>query len=347
MAHMVETMAYNKVQKPWHGLGNPVNAGMSVEEMLQAAGLDWDNTSQELYVMRNGIAVPLDGLNADNTKYRAIIRESDGYIHNIMTADYNIVQNRVVMAFLREFVEKSGMTLETAGALRHGSLIWVLAKIEASFTLPGNDFNQTYVLLTNSHDGSQEFNGQFTSVRVVCANTVRLAQSSKRGRSFSLKHSAKLDDKAISAAKVEMGLAIEATEKYAELAERMVATKVSNDDTLAYVRALVPDKEDKKSLLSSVVENSENILTRIVEEQSTVSDFSRKGKDLLLAIQNGPGSDLESSRDTVWGLLNGATYYVDHVAGRERDTALNSAWFGQGAKLKETAHNLAVALVNR
>ena len=41
MSHEVETMAFaNEV--PWHGLGNPVSNEMTPEEMMAAAGCDWE-----------------------------------------------------------------------------------------------------------------------------------------------------------------------------------------------------------------------------------------------------------------------------------------------------------------
>ena len=41
MAHMVETMAYAG-EVPWHGLGKPVPADLTPDQMLEAAGLDWE-----------------------------------------------------------------------------------------------------------------------------------------------------------------------------------------------------------------------------------------------------------------------------------------------------------------
>ncbi len=106
MAHEIETMAYavSRVGVPWHGLGNPVHNGMTVEEMLQAAGLDWENKSEPLFIRNSdGSFTCLDDTNADNTAYRAIMRTSDGYIHSIMTDDYHIAQNATLMEFLKEY----------------------------------------------------------------------------------------------------------------------------------------------------------------------------------------------------------------------------------------------------
>ena len=48
MAHNVETMAYTG-QVPWHGLGKKVPSDLTSDQMLQAAGLDWEVVKTPLY----------------------------------------------------------------------------------------------------------------------------------------------------------------------------------------------------------------------------------------------------------------------------------------------------------
>ena len=60
------------------------------------------------------------------------------------------------------------------------------------------------------------------------------------------------------------------------------------------------------------------------------------------SVLTSPGSDLPSRNGTLWGLVNGFSHYADLVAGRSRDTALQSAWFGDKAALKADALKLAV-----
>lgn len=352
MAHEVETMAYNAIEKPWHGLGNPVSGNQSVDDMLIAAGLPWNVESKKLYTTRfietGGTTemeyVALDELNTENIKYRAIMRESDGYVFNILTDAYSIVQNREVMEFFREYVEAANMSLETAGALKHGALIWVLAKVEAKFTLPGGDVNETYLLLSNSHDGSQEFNGQFTSIRVVCANTLRMAVAAKRGKTFSLKHNTKMTAEILEDAKKQLGLAVETTARFEEIASKLAEYKVDTQQTLRYVAELMQPK-----LLSEPSTALVPMSTLVANQPATIpileaKQFNRAGREVLTAISFGAGSQLESAKDTAWGLLNGVTNYIDHSYGRTRDAGLTSAWFGANAELKQRAMVAAKSL---
>nr|WP_279384685.1 DUF932 domain-containing protein [Halomonas lionensis] len=61
----------------------------------------------------------------------------------------------------------------------------------------------------------------------------------------------------------------------------------------------------------------------------------------------GRGPHLVTAKDTAWGLLNAVTEYVDHdKRARSNDTRMDSAWFGQGAQLKQEALDAALALVS-
>ena len=66
----------------------------------------------------------------------------------------------------------------------------------------------------------------------------------------------------------------------------------------------------------------------------------------VLYAGGGMGSLLSSSRNTAWGLVNAVTEYVDHRRrARSQDYRLDSAWFGQGAQLKDKALQQAMLLL--
>jgi hypothetical protein len=60
----------------------------------------------------------------------------------------------------------------------------------------------------------------------------------------------------------------------------------------------------------------------------------------------GKGAELLSANGTAWGLLNAVTQFVDHERkAKSQDYRLDSAWFGQGANLKQRALDHALQLV--
>ncbi|MNU80704.1 hypothetical protein D3C71_703420 [compost metagenome] len=70
----------------------------------------------------------------------------------------------------------------------------------------------------------------------------------------------------------------------------------------------------------------------------------------LRKVQNlyegeGRGATLESAQGTAWGLLNAVTEYVDHERrARSTEYRMDSAWFGQGAVIKQRALQAALQL---
>ncbi|WP_425317852.1 DUF932 domain-containing protein [Pseudomonas nitroreducens] len=59
----------------------------------------------------------------------------------------------------------------------------------------------------------------------------------------------------------------------------------------------------------------------------------------------GRGSHLEAAKGTAWGLLNAVTEYVDHERrARSNEYRTDSAWFGQGAAIKQKALDAALEL---
>ena len=61
----------------------------------------------------------------------------------------------------------------------------------------------------------------------------------------------------------------------------------------------------------------------------------------------GRGAELQAAKGTAWGLLCAVTEFVDHERrARSQEYRLDSAWFGQGAALKQRALDHALQLVS-
>jgi phage/plasmid-like protein (TIGR03299 family) len=87
------------------------------------------------------------------------------------------LQNDQAFQFFDPFVSSGLVTLETAGSLREGKRVWILARIaeNSDVGIVGDDIVRKYLLLSNSHDGTTAVRVGFTPIRVVCANTLAMA----------------------------------------------------------------------------------------------------------------------------------------------------------------------------
>ena len=107
-----------------------------------------------------------------------------------------------------------------------------------------------------------------------------------------------------------------------------------------------------KGLSERKVKSAEafNYFLRVFTDQSkTVTGLSNERamtKAMTLYEGHGKGAELASSKGTAFGLLNSVTEFVDHERrARSVDHRLESAWFGQGATLKQKALDQALVLI--
>jgi hypothetical protein len=133
MAHMVETMCYTG-ETPWHGLGVKVDSAPSSAEAIKLAGLDWDVVQTP--VMVNGKEIP---------NYLANVRDSDGAVLGITSDKYKPVQNREAFDFTDAMIG-AGCKYETAGSLKGGKLVWLLALTDSRKIL-GDERHQLRFLI--------------------------------------------------------------------------------------------------------------------------------------------------------------------------------------------------------
>lgn len=69
-------------------------------------------------------------------------------------------------------------------------------------------------------------------------------------------------------------------------------------------------------------------------------------KVLSIYSGRGRGAELGTSNGTALGLLNSVTEFVDHERrARNTDYRLDSAWFGQGALIKQKALDRTLAML--
>ena len=163
MSANVETMFYTR-EKPWHGLGVQVQEAPTSEKALWLAGLDWKVLQKDIFT-EGRVRVP---------GYRANVRDTDGQVLGVVTDRYKVIQNEEAFAFTDALLGK-GVRYETAGSLQDGRKVWLLARLPSEYIISGEQISP-YLVFSNTHDGSGAVRVAVTPVRVVCNNTLNLAQ---------------------------------------------------------------------------------------------------------------------------------------------------------------------------
>lgn len=317
MAHLVENMAYVG-QTPWHGLGNQLPANQPLEVWMQQAGLNWDirETPVRFINADKGHLGEILSFDAHKVLYRSDTHSPLSVVSN----RYKVVQPREIMEFYRDLTEVSGFELETAGVLKGGRKIWALAKTGQTGLLPGKDRTNAYVLLATACDGTMATTAQFTSIRVVCNNTLAVALNGAV-QSVKVPHNTVFDGEAV---KQKLGISVASWSNFMDRLKALSGRKVKQSDVQNYFMRVFTDQT----------------------ETSLKTNERAMAQSLALFNGSGMGSNLASSKDTAYGLLNAVTEFADHHRrARSTDHRLDSAWFGQGALLKQKALDQALLMV--
>ena len=348
---------------PWHGLGQPMQAGATIEQWIKAAGMDW-NIRRALVRYFADEDTRADCFELCEAPGETVLFRSDTRAHlGIVSPDYQIVQPGQVLEFFRDMVESNGAHLETAGTLFGGRRFWGLAKFAAESVHGAADVVGGYLLLCTSADGTMATEARETTVRVVCNNTLRMARGADGGAvaPVRISHAARFDDKSI---KAKLSAAPGNFAAAMETARRLASVRVSEAAAAQFVRDLLRPAEaaereaaQKKAAEAAAAAGATGpdaafaaILARIKSTDAAAEAKRRapRGEAAILELFRGGamGSALPGVAGSAWGLLNAVTEYVDHAAtAKSTDHRLSSAWFGDGDKLKERALVAALELV--
>ena len=230
MTAAVETMAWTG-ETPWHGEGFKVDNTLTPEQMVAAAKINWTVSKRKAFFEHEGQMVPA------KDEY-ALVRDSDGFKLSMVGAGYKPVQNSDAMDFFKRFVDAGHMTMETAGALWNGRYVWGLARVGKDFKLGNKDEVRAYLLLSSPHVHGRSLNIQFTTVRVVCWNTLTMALGSKldggKGKGFRVPHSIAWNDKVKEQAQEAFGLAAEQMVQFKEAATVLAKKKAATAEVEEY-----------------------------------------------------------------------------------------------------------------
>ncbi|MFV5501984.1 DUF932 domain-containing protein [Acinetobacter sp. 226] len=342
MAHQIEQIAYVG-ETPWHGLGNQLSPNQPLEVWAQQAGMDWRIESSNVsYMAQNergqSIIMPFE-------EQRVLYRSDTHAPLSVVSQRYQEVQPKEILELYRDLTEQSGFELETAGVLKGGKKFWALARTGQSTALKSKDVSNGYILLATACDGTLATTAQFTSIRVVCNNTLAIAlrgQSSSAGV-VKVPHSTKFDAEKV---KQQLGISVRAWDEHMYEMKQLTQRKVSQQEAKAYFDAVFNNST------MSISDPEENIIqfyrnvAQQVQEKKPEPNGRAMNKALEMFNGQGRGADLSSAKDTAYGLLCSITEFVDHERrAMSTDHRLDSAWFGAGAGLKQRGLEQALALI--
>ena len=248
--------------------------------------------------------------------FNAVVRRDNRRVLGVVGKTWQPLQNRDAFRFFDPFIEAKVAEYHTAGSLKEGQQVWVLAKLAGDpMTVVKNDTVEKYLLLSNSHDGKSAVNVRFTPVRVVCANTLSMAESDDASPFLRIYHKGNLK---------------QTLQKVQEV------VNITN-------RTFEATLEQYRFLARRQVKNIHKYVLDVLQVPDDAEKPPRALENIIQLFENGRGQDNKFVKGTYWAAFNGITEWIDHHRGRD-GTRLAAAWYGEGRRIKQRALEVATAL---
>lgn len=328
MSHELTTRADGTVEfaylasdgAPWHGLGQPMEAGQSIDAWRVAAGMDWriQRSKVRYAVDRTGDESNFLELPEQHVLFRSDTKAALGVVSN----RYQVVQPAEVLEFFRDIARAGGLELSAAGTIYGGRRFWATAKIGEASPTSVQDKIGGYLLLSTSADGSLATEARLTSIRVVCKNTLQFAREDAKP-ALKVSHRSIFDPKAVQA---QMGLNTAAWAAFRHNLVRLANRPMARDEAEEVVAQLFAGGTDQGDM-DKARENA--------------------GFKKVMALFNGQGmgATLDGVFGTANGVLQAVTEYADHhIRARSDENRFVSSQWGPGADLKRRAWDQLLAL---
>ena len=306
-------------ETPWHNYGHKFTQPFTSEEALEHAGLDYEVELQEL-------STPTQTL--DN--YKATVRTDTDTVLGVVGQGYKPLQNKDAFRFFDALVDGKEARYETAGALKNGRQIWMLAKIEGQIPIIKDDVINKYFLLTNRHDGLGSVVGRVTPIRVVCDNTLTAAMGRKVKDEIRIVHRGNVANRVEFAGEL-LGRIGAFYNELSDVYRGFAKVQMKEKQMRAYAaEALRPYGEAKEET------SEENTSARLVVEVDKVMSL----------VDAGRGTDIKGVRGTLWGTYNAITEYIDHhkTPRSGNESRIQYIGFGTGKMVKDSALRIGMQI---
>ena len=309
MAAEVESIMYAGAV-PWHGFGNCVgDAAVDSKIALKESGLGWEVEKRPIFTTC-GSKDNVASMQAIDD-HCAIVRKTDDRVLGVVGAGWEPLQPFEMFDWTDSLVAEKLIKYHTAGSLRGGKKVWLLAQFDETVILPEDRVGK-FLFLLNGYDGAQSIVINSTAVRVVCMNTARMAIGDGRANEIRIRHTASMKER-LDATRNALGIAKEQSRGYDALLKAFAQIHMTGDRWTEFSKVLIPDNPTAK--------------------HNTRAANARQ-KLLSLAV-TGVGQDIPGVAGTGYAAYNAVTEYVNyHRSSRGGDAAqerrFESALMGSG-----------------
>lgn len=277
-------------ESTWSAIGKDVQECKDMEQVLKAAGLDYEVEKRPVFMQSFGLTG--GSFSAIPNRF-ATVRTSDNHPYDVVSDKYEVIQNRDAFDFVNYMGDE--LTFAKAGETGNG-VIYIIGKLPEVKVL-GDSF-VPHVLFRNGFGGKTKITAAICPLRIVCQNQFNFAFKNTEN-TITIRHVANAESKLVEARET-LKLCADYMTELNKMAEHFAGMKITQEQRDRVVKYLFPIPED-----------------------TAINPFKRKTlEDQRAAFINAHNADDNRNfTGTAWGLINAYTDLVTHKepAGKRDD----------------------------
>ena len=325
LAHRNAMVFHGKT--PWHGWGlaiGPDTARGTWQDLVAlCADLGHLVVVEPLYRADGSIV----------TDAQLSVNGNTGRPHGTVGKSWTPIQTADAMAISERLVATGRATWETAASLDNGSRVFSCIKLSVTAEPIKGDTVETYILNCVGHDGYHSHTLCATGVRVVCANTERMALKGAHGRTLRVRHTKNADALMQDAHEIIDHATADALAT-AEIWTALGKASATEAQLRAYVRAVLPQlrsaakaAEEKRAAELAAADGAATFAALLARPANIDAELSAQGvvdrtvsrvEDRIVELfESGAGTEIPGVRGSAWGAYNAMTEYLTHERGKD------------------------------
>ena len=298
------------------------------QSVLKEIGLDFTVSKRPLCRIDKKVSVNELGQLATHdklveTNWYATTNDSTDESLGVVGNQYNVTQNEQIMETLEEIAKDNGFTISHSGPLNGGRQCFAQLKLNKSIQI-GPDELVKYVVATWGHDGKHGVRIGYGNRVVSCSN--QFYQFYNKAQ-YKLRHNSTIDE-SLRAIPVIMN-------EYKEFEDDMYKKFEEWTNIPIWTDRKIMDF--RNGLWKDLLDIDKKLSIPEAKEK-----YSTRKWNAAMDLQQSINTEMQVHGDTLWGLFNGVTHFVNHkksVPNRPfgRDESLI---IGGGAKLANKAYKM-------
>lgn len=361
MAHGIHGERFVGMRTPgWHQIGTVLQEQVSAREALTIGGITYTYADAPM-----GFVTP-DGVFQESKTQKVVLRspipeDPEWKPLGVVSTNYRYLQNEELALGLDTIAKETGWKFETVGALHDGKVIFITMDAGAR-DVRGDEY-RSFILVADGKVAGRALSISVTPVRVVCQNTLSMADS-ENDIKIKISHGSNVHQD-YSFWLRYVGALKAAQERTFDDLETMTRVQISDDQARRIIARAFPEPSLSSAgkALAQVQENpafDSEELRKAAQKVGTRDqwnlDQARKSRELSFELyerfnsgeeQGGifrgklSAKALANLQRTPYAALQAITELVDW--GSDAKGASKTAIFGEGAQVKRRAFNAALA----